>query len=53
MPVYEFICQDCHQTFEITRPITEAGGTVACPKCGSKKIERTWSSVFAVTSKKS
>lgn len=55
MPVYEFTCQDCHKTFEISRPISEAGGggAAACPNCGSTKTERTWSSVFAITGKKS
>jgi putative FmdB family regulatory protein len=54
MPVYEFTCQDCHKTFEVTHPISQkATGPAACPNCGSKKTERTWSSVFAITAKKS
>lgn len=54
MPVYEYTCQDCHKTFEVSRPISERGiGSEPCPKCGSKKTERTWSSVFAITAKKS
>ena len=54
MPVYEFSCQDCHKDFEISRPISEATtGSAPCPNCGSKKTERTWSSIFAITGKKS
>ncbi|MBI4521645.1 MAG: zinc ribbon domain-containing protein [Gemmatimonadetes bacterium] len=54
MPVYEFICKDCQKTFEILRPISEAPhGAAPCPSCGSQKTERIWSSVFAITAKKS
>jgi len=54
MPVYEFRCQKCRKSFEIRRPISKApAGSVPCPRCGSKKTERTWSSVFAITAKKS
>ena len=52
MPVYEFTCQDCHKTFEVTRPMSEASAGAACPSCGSKRTERIWSSVSAVTAKK-
>jgi putative FmdB family regulatory protein len=54
MPVYEFTCRDCQKTFEISRSITEAGtGPTACPHCGGRNTERIWSSVFAITAKKS
>jgi len=53
MPVYEFICQACQKTFEIVRPISEASTSVTCPHCGSTDVQRSWSRVFAVTSKKS
>ena len=54
MPVYEFTCPKCHKTFEISRPISEAAtAPPSCPSCGSQNTERTWSSVFAITAKKS
>jgi putative FmdB family regulatory protein len=53
MPVYEFACRDCQKTFEIVRPMSESSATVTCAHCGSTKVERIWSSVNAVTSKKS
>jgi putative FmdB family regulatory protein len=54
MPVYEFICRDCQKTFEVVRPISESSaGNLTCTHCGSAKVERTWSTVYAVTSKKS
>jgi putative FmdB family regulatory protein len=52
MPVYEFRCQDCDKTFEVSRAISETGA-VSCPHCGSAKVERMWSRVFAITGKKS
>ncbi len=54
MPVYEFRCRDCKKNFEIVCSISEyEREKVACPDCGGKKVERRWSRVFAVTSKKS
>jgi putative FmdB family regulatory protein len=54
MPVYEFACRDCQKTFQIIRPISESSSAnVTCVHCGSSKVERIWSTVYAVTSKKS
>lgn len=54
MPVYEFTCRDCHKDFEVIRTLSElTSGVLTCPHCGSKNIERTWSSIYAITSKKS
>jgi putative FmdB family regulatory protein len=54
MPVYEFTCRDCQKTFEIIRPMSESSSVnVTCVHCGSNKVERIWSTVYAVTSKKS
>jgi len=53
VPVYEFTCLKCRKTFEVLRPISKAPHSATCPKCGSKKTQRTWTSVFTVSSKKS
>ena len=54
MPVYEFHCKDCGKPFEITRSAAEFQPTkVKCPSCSSNKVERRWTSVFTITSKKS
>ena len=54
MPTYEFVCRDCGKTFEVTRPASKyEPAKVACPGCKSKSVERRWSRVFAITSKKS
>lgn len=54
MPVYEFVCRDCQKPFEIVRPMAEAtAGGVTCPACGSTRVDRAYSHVYAKTSKKS
>lgn len=54
MPVYEYHCRKCGKSFEQVETVKEHDlSKVHCPKCKSKKVERRWSSVFAVTSKKS
>lgn len=54
MPVYEYVCRDCQKSFELTRPMSESHATdVHCPSCGGTHVERTYSQVFAKTSKKS
>lgn len=54
MPVYEFFCRKCGHAFEVTSlrfgyDITQ----ITCPKCDSHDVERRWTSVYAITSKKS
>jgi putative FmdB family regulatory protein len=54
MPVYEYVCRDCAKGFELRRPMAESSATgVKCPSCGSSRIDRAYSSVYAKTSKKS
>ncbi len=54
MAVYELSCLECKKKFEVVQAIRDYNPTkVTCPDCSSKKVERLWSEVFAVTSKKS
>jgi putative FmdB family regulatory protein len=54
MPVYEFHCRPCNRDFELVLTVSEYGRhKIECPHCGGTKVERIWSRVFAVTSKKS
>jgi len=53
MPVYDYICNDCHKPFEKVLTLSEHDEPVTCPKCGSKNVEQEVASFFAVTEKKS
>ena len=54
MPIYEFDCEKCKKTFDLVESISDYDPKqVKCPKCGSKKVRRRFSSIHAVTSKKS
>ena len=57
MPVYEYRCLDCKKEFEIIETFAEhdehKSTEVKCPGCGKTNVERAWSHVVAVTSKKS
>jgi len=53
MPVYDYVCHDCHKTFELILTLKEHEKDAKCPKCGSKNIEQVATAFFAVTGKKS
>ena len=54
MPVYDYICNDCHKTFEQTLTLHEHDQSqVRCPYCGGRHIEQEAAAFYAVTSKKS
>jgi putative FmdB family regulatory protein len=40
MPIYEYKCKKCKETFEVFRTVRESDEKVACPKCGAKDPER-------------
>ena len=37
MPIYEYHCADCGQTFEA---LVRAEGTVRCPDCGGSALDK-------------
>lgn len=54
MPVYEFRCQTCNQSFSLVIKISEYGKKeFTCPKCKSDKVKRQISSFQTITTKKS
>jgi putative FmdB family regulatory protein len=59
MPEYEFHCTKCGKKFIVEESIKEYENhgeqhkEAKCPKCGSRSVERGFSSVFVQTSKKS
>lgn len=40
MPIFEYRCHDCKTTFEKLIFPSEKEEGIACPKCGSKQLER-------------
>lgn len=53
MPVYDYLCNDCHKEFELVLTLHEHDKPVKCPHCGGKNVEQAAVAFFAVTSKKS
>jgi putative FmdB family regulatory protein len=53
MPVYDYLCTDCHKEFEKVLTLDQHEKQVTCPHCGSKNVEQEAKAFFAVTSKKS
>ena len=54
MPVYDYVCLDCHKPFETALTLNEHDqDNPKCPHCGSKHVEQEVAAFFAVTSKKS
>jgi putative FmdB family regulatory protein len=57
MPMYEFLCQQCHKGFTLTFSIAEAERKrkegLQCPECGSSNVVQQISRFQVKTSKKS
>ena len=49
MPIYEFNCLNCFTDSEVLVRSSNWKGTVSCPECGSKKLEKKLS-IFAASS---
>ncbi len=50
MPIYEYYCVDCHETFELMRSLAEADAEATCEKCGGTQTRRVVSSFAAFSS---
>lgn len=40
MPLFEYTCEACDQSFEL---LVRGGENLACPHCGSDRLEKAWS----------
>ena len=49
MPIYEYLCLDCGEKFEIVRAMKDADAPLACNKCQSQRTSRLLS-LFAAQS---
>jgi len=39
MPIYEYVCEACNDTYEALQKISDAALTV-CPHCGEEKLKK-------------
>jgi len=53
MPVYDYVCNDCHKSFELVLTLKEHDTDIKCPKCGSRNVEQEATAFYAVTGRKS
>jgi putative FmdB family regulatory protein len=47
MPIYEYLCKDCGQEFEVLRSMKEADSPMACKKCNGSHTTRMISTFVA------
>ena len=48
MPIYEYLCEDCGETFEKMVRFSEADLAPACPKCTSKDTHKKMSRIASL-----
>jgi putative FmdB family regulatory protein len=54
MPLYEYLCKKCVDSFTVTMTISEHDKKrVHCPRCKGTELEQQVQSFFAKTSRKS
>lgn len=47
MPIYEYHCDDCDESFELFVRSLNARVAAKCPQCGSEHVEKEVSAVSA------
>lgn len=47
MPIYEYICKNCGERFEMLRSINDADSPTPCKSCHSTQTQRALSVFFA------
>ncbi|MFQ5702577.1 MAG: zinc ribbon domain-containing protein [Gemmatimonadales bacterium] len=54
MPIYEYLCDTCHERFTHRSSMKGAQATPPrCPKCDSKAVRRIFTPFYAKTIRKS
>lgn len=41
MPIYEYVCVDCHARFDALRPMKDADAPIQCKNCYGEHTSRT------------
>jgi putative FmdB family regulatory protein len=47
MPLYEFLCVACNQTFEVQRKMNDNLSQVECPTCHCDSVQRIFTPIAA------
>ena len=40
MPIYEYVCNECNETFSLLQPAGKGGNDTVCPGCGSSDVKK-------------
>ena len=49
MPLYEYHCDNCDETFELRRPMHASDDAAECPRCANQNVKRQISLFMAFT----
>ncbi len=44
MPLYEYICSKCKETFTVLQKVGSSEQDTTCPRCGSREVKKLVSS---------
>jgi putative FmdB family regulatory protein len=47
MPIYEYVCLDCKQEFELIRPMNQSDQPPVCESCGGENVKRKLALFYA------
>jgi len=50
MPLYEYVCKECNERFEVLQRVGEGAEAVICPECGGHEVARQLSTFAAAVS---
>jgi putative FmdB family regulatory protein len=49
MPIYEYVCLDCKDEFELIRPMSQSDTPPACEACGGNHVKRKLAMIVAMS----
>jgi putative FmdB family regulatory protein len=49
MPIYEYVCLDCKNEFEIIRTMSQSDSPLACESCGGERVKRKLAVIHAMS----
>jgi len=52
MPIYEYLCKDCGERFEMVRTMKDADKPISCKTCQGNQTQRTLSVFYAQSGSK-